>query len=107
MAHYMLQVGYNAASTKAMVEHPQNREEVARKATESLGGRLLSFYFCFGEFDAVLIAEIPDNVSAAAIAMGVGSTGALSKFQTTPLMTAAEGVEAMKKAKSIAYTPPR
>ena len=107
MAFYMLQVGYNASATKAMVEHPQNREEMARKAAESLGGRIHAFYFSFGEFDAVIIAEMPDNVSAAAIAMGVGSAGAFSKFQTTVLMTAADGMEAMKKAKTMSYTPPR
>jgi uncharacterized protein with GYD domain len=107
MAHYMFRVSYNAASTKAMIDHPQSREDASRKATESLGGKLHAFYFAFGEFDAVLICEFPDNVTAAAAAMAVGSTGAFAKFETTVLMTAAESVEAMKRAKAANYAPPR
>ena|SRR5579862_9669516 len=107
MAFYLIQVAYTAEAVKAMVNNPQSREEVARKATESLGGKLHSFYFSFGEYDAVLIAEAPNNVSAAALALATGAGGAVSKFHTTPLMTMAEGVEAMKTAKKVVYTPPK
>ena len=107
MAFYMFQISYNASAVKAMVEHPQNREDAARKAVESLGGKLRSFYFAFGPYDVVLVCELPDNVSAAAVAMTVGSSGMFSKFETMVLMTTAESVAAMQKAKSISYTPPR
>ena len=53
------------------------------------------------------ICEFPDNASAAAVAMAVGSSGMFSKFETTVLMTTAESMEAMKKAKSVSYAPPR
>lgn len=107
MAHYMFQVSYNSAASKAMIDNPHSREDAARKAAESLGGKLHTFYFAFGAFDAVLICEFPDNVTAAACSMAVGSTGSFSKFETTVLMTAAESVEAMKKAKAMSYTSPR
>jgi uncharacterized protein with GYD domain len=107
MAFYLLQISYNASATKSMVEHPQNREDVARKAIESLGGKMHAFYFAFGAFDVVIICELPDNTTAAAVAMAVGSSGMFPKFETTVLMTTAESMEAMKKAKSIAYAPPR
>jgi len=106
MSFYMLQISYNAAATKAMIDHPQSREDAARKATESLGGKLHAFYFAFGAYDVVLIAEFADNVTAAAVVMAVGSTGQFSKLETTVLMTTAESIEAMKKAKSISYKPP-
>jgi len=107
MPSYMFQVSYNAAAVKAMVEHPQSREDAARKVIESLGGKLKAFYFAFGPSDVVLICEMPDNVSAAACAMAVGARGGMAKFETTVLMTTAESVEAMKKAKSASYTPPQ
>lgn len=107
MGYYLLRTGYTAAAAKSMVEHPQNRDEAARKSIESLGGRMHSFFFAFGEFDVVMICEFPDNVTAAALAMAVGSRGVFSKFETTVLMTAAESVEAMKKAKAANYAPPQ
>jgi uncharacterized protein with GYD domain len=76
------------------------------KAIESLGGKLHAFYFSFGDYDAVLIAEAPSNVSAAAVALATTSAGLLSKFHTTTLMTTAESMEAMKLAQKVAYTPP-
>jgi len=59
---------------------------------------MLGFWYAFGEFDGVFIAELPDNVSAAAVAMAVGSTGALSAFETTPLIGMDEAQDAMRKA---------
>ena len=107
MAFYLYQVTYNAAASKAMIDHPHSREDAARKAAESLGGKLHAFYFAFGAFDAVLICEFPDNVSAAACSMAVGSRGTLSRFETTVLMSTAESIEAMKKAKTISYAAPQ
>jgi uncharacterized protein with GYD domain len=107
MTYYLMQVSYNGSGVKALVEHPQNREDAARKGIESLGGKLHAFYFAFGAYDLVLISEFPDNATAAATAMAVGSSGLFSKFETTVLMTTAESMAAMNKAKSIAYTPPR
>jgi uncharacterized protein with GYD domain len=74
----------------------------------ALGGKLESFYYCFGKFDAVLIAEAPDNVSAAAVGLAVAQTGSVTRYETRTLLTPDEGREAMRKAKQIAgsYTPP-
>jgi uncharacterized protein with GYD domain len=71
-----------------------------------LGGHLESVYYAFGEDDVVVIAEMPDNVSAAAIALAVGASGAFKTFKTTPLMTVEEGIEAMRKASGTGYRPP-
>ena len=107
MGFYLVQIAYTAEAGKAMVKSPQNREDAARKAIESLGGKLHSFFFSFGDYDAVLIAEAPSNVAAAAVALATTSAGALSKFHTTTLMTTAEGVEAMKMAQKASYKPPK
>jgi len=60
-------------------------------------------YFAFGEKDAILITEMPDNVSAAAIALAFAGGGSLRSVQTTPLMTTAEAMDAMRKAANCGY----
>ena len=106
MPFYMIQVAYKDAAAKEMVADPQPRENVTRKATESLGGTLHSFFFSFGDYDALAIVELPDNEAAAALALtGIGG-GALTKFTTTVLMTPAQAVTAMERAKKTVYAPP-
>src|SRR4030081_1480243 len=90
MTYYLIQVAYAQSSAKAMVANPQPREDVIRKTCESLGGKLHSFFFAFGDYDSVVTVELPDNKAAAALALAVGGTGAVSKYGTTVLMTSAE-----------------
>jgi len=63
-------------------------------------------YYAFGEYDVVLIMEIPDNVTATAFSLAVAASGSLKSFKTTPLMTAEEAMDAMKKAGEAGYHPP-
>jgi uncharacterized protein with GYD domain len=104
--HYLGRFSYSPGAIKAMVANPQDRSEAAREAVESVGGKLLGYWFAFGEFDGVFIAEAPDNATAAAIAMAVGGAGALSTLQTTVLISMDEAQEAMKKAAGVTYRPP-
>jgi uncharacterized protein with GYD domain len=90
-----------------MVANPQPREDVVKKTVESLGGKLHSFFFAFGEYDVVLLIELPDNKAAASLALAVGATGSVSKYVTTVLMTPADAVEAMKGAKRVSYAAPQ
>jgi hypothetical protein len=53
-----------------------------------------------------MILEGPDNVSAASALIATAAGGAISKIQTTVLMTAEEGLEAIKGAGSVDYSPP-
>ena len=48
---------------------------------------------------------MPDNVSAAAFAVAVAAGGACKNVKTTPLLSIAEGIEAMKKAGQSGYQP--
>lgn len=107
MAVYLVQASYAAQTTAAMVKNPSDRSAVMRPLLERMGGKLIGMWFAFGSHDVVAIAEMPDNVSAAATALALGASGALSAYQTTPLLTMAEGMEAMKKAGSIGYQPPK
>src|SRR5579862_7700559 len=105
MPSYLVQAAYTSEAIAALVKNPQNRMEVVRKSAESLGGKLVGGWLSFGEYDVVLIAEMPDNVSAAAIAMAAAAGGSLRTIRTTPLLNAEEGLAAVKKAASSGYTP--
>jgi uncharacterized protein with GYD domain len=103
MPHYLVQVAYSREGWEALVKQPQDRIEAVRPSIERVGGKINTAYFAFGDYDVVLIAELPDNVSAAAIAMAFAGGGACKAVHTTPLLTTAEAVEAMRKASQSGY----
>lgn len=105
MATYMVQCSYTTAAWSAMVKNPQNRGEIVGKVLEKIGGKMTGFWMSFGEYDVVAIAEMPDNVSMASFAMAVAAGGACSSFKTTVLLTAKEGIQALKKAGKTGYKP--
>ena len=99
MPFYMVQWRYDQPSIKAMVDHPVNRAEVAKKAIESVGGTLHQFFFAFGDYDAVAIIEYPDNEAVLTNTLAIVAAGAVPTTKTTVLMTMDEAVRAMEKAK--------
>lgn len=106
MPLFLSQVGYNQEGWQALVSNPQNRLEAIRPVVDKLGGRIVNAYFAFGDYDFVLIAEFPDNVSAAALAIAAAAGGAVKSIKTTPLMEASEGLEALRKAAASGYRAP-
>ena len=106
MAYYLMQGTYSTQAWLNMVENPQDRLEAVQQAIESLGGKLVGGWLAFGEYDVVLILQMPDNVSAAAFSITALAAGAVKATKTTPLMTFEEGVEAMKKEALAKYQPP-
>jgi uncharacterized protein with GYD domain len=106
MPLYLSQVAYNEEGWQALVANPQNRLEAIRPVVDKLGGRIINAYFAFGDYDFVLISEFPDNVSAAALAIAAAAGGAVKSMKTTPLMEAAEGLEAIRKAAGSGYRAP-
>ena len=110
MPLYMYQAAYTPESWAAQMKDPQNRVEgIGRKVCESVGGKLVGGWLCFGDYDLVIIADVPDNESMAAIALAVGAGGAIKASKTTVLMTGTEGVSALGKAETVAtaYSPAR
>jgi uncharacterized protein with GYD domain len=105
MPFYLHQVSYTPESIARLIANPQDRFDAVRAPIEKLGGKIKDSYFAFGAYDAVLITEMPDNVSAAAIALAFTAGGALKSCQTTVLMTNAEALDAMRKAGTSGYKP--
>ena len=107
MPVYMVQASYAPQSVASMVKTPQDRAAAIKPMIESMGGKLQDLWFCFGEYDIVAIAELPDNLTAAAMSMAIGSSGAMTSYRTTPLMTSADAKKAMEKAGGVGYKAPK
>jgi uncharacterized protein with GYD domain len=108
MALYMYQAAYTPQSWAAQLKNPENRAEtVGRTLCEAAGGKLVGAWYCFGEYDLVIIADMPNAESMAAVSLAVGAGGAVKSAMTTVLMSGAEGVAAIRKATTVAnaYKP--
>jgi uncharacterized protein with GYD domain len=80
-----------------------SRREAVAQVAESLGGRLEAFYFAFGDRDAYVIVDLPDNESAAAVAVTVNAAGGAT-VKTVVLLTPEEVDAAAQR--SVEYRPP-
>jgi len=105
MPSYLVQVSYTSAALAALVKNPHSRSEVVASAVKKLGGTIGPFYLCFGDYDTVGVVEMPDNVSAAALALAFSAGGSCSEVKTTPLLSIDEGLAALKKAATSGYKP--
>lgn len=106
MPMYLTRFGYTPETWARLVKKPEDRRAAARQCIEAVGGKLLGFWYAFGDHDGYTLWEAPDHVSMAATAIAIGGGGALSSFQTTVLLTVEETLAALEKASSIAYRPP-
>lgn len=108
MAFYLLRAKYAEDSMNALVQRPEDRMLTTTKLLKEVGGRLLYYFFCFGEYDIVLLFELPDNTSAASLAMTMSAAGTVTQTETIPLLTMEEAIEAMNQARRASgiYVPP-
>ena len=106
MARYLIQGSYNNSAIAESVRNPQDQADAVHAIIENMGSHLGGFCFCFGEYTAVVSAELPDNVNAAAVAMAVRASAAISDYKTTVLLSTDEAVEAMRRTGGLGYRPP-
>ena len=105
MPTYLIQVAYTAEGTAALLKNPQDRIKKVTPAIEKLGGKVIVGGFCFGDYDVMLVASLPNNAKAAAAAMAFGAGGAVKAVKTTPLLSAREALEAMRLGSQTGYKP--
>jgi uncharacterized protein with GYD domain len=104
MPKYLFQASYVGEGLKGLLrEGGSKRRETVGQTIKGMGGTLECFFYAFGEDDVFAIADLPDNVSTAALALLINASGAV-KLKTTVLMTPEEVDQATKK--SIDYRPP-
>ena len=104
MPKYLIKASYTAEGIKGVLKDGgTKRRAAAEAAVKSTGGKLEGFYFAFGDSDALVIVDAPDNASIAAASMAIGASGLVSAT-TTVLLTPEEIDQAVKKGAS--YTGP-
>jgi uncharacterized protein with GYD domain len=104
MPKFLVEVKYSLDGPKGlMAEGGSSRVDASKTLIESLGGSLETFYFAFGEADAYMIADLPDNVSAAAGALIARVSGGVVSHMVVLLTP--EEIDAATKKQGI-YHPP-
>jgi len=104
MAKYLLEVSYTLDGVRGLLAKGGSaRKAAAQAAAKSAGGKVESFYFAFGGTDAFVIADMPDNTAAAALALTVTAGGGAT-VRTVALLTPDE-IDAAT-SKSVKYSPP-
>jgi uncharacterized protein with GYD domain len=105
MPSYLVQCSYSSAALAALIANPHDRSEHVKKVAKKLGGKISGSWLSFGEHDLVMIVEMPDNIGAASLSLTAAAGGSLKSIKTTPLMSIADGLAALKKAGTSGYTP--
>ena len=104
MPKYLWEVSYTTEGSKGvMKEGGTKRRATVEKALKAVGGKVEAFYYAFGKYDAYVLADLPDHISAAAISLAVHAAGA-ARVRTTVLISP-EDIDAATR-KSIPYRPP-
>jgi uncharacterized protein with GYD domain len=104
MPKYLIQSSYTREGLEGVRSAGgSSRRAAAEETVRSVGGQLDCFYFGFGDHDAYVIADLPDNEAAAAVALTVNAAGGAT-MHTTVLLTPEQVDEAAKR--SVDYRPP-
>jgi len=104
MAKYLFLASYTPEGLRGLLKDGgTRRKEDLGAMVKELNGKLESLHFAFGENDVYSIVDVPDNVSAATIALKINASGA-AKVNTVVLLTP----EQIDEAASIKvdYRPP-
>jgi len=107
MPLFMNQFSYTPEAWAAMAKNPQDREAPLHRLAEAMGGKLLGAYYCFGEYDGVIIFEAPDQTAALAFCIAGIAPGHLKQLKTTVLFSMQDTLEAARKAGAVVYPAPK
>jgi len=104
MSKYLIQASYTSEGLKGLQKDKASGRRTAVMTTlEELGGKLDAAYFCLGEYDAILVVDLPNTQAATAFSVAVSASG-LVHTKTTALLTIEETDHAL--GMRINYKPP-
>ena len=102
MPIYITQGRYTRDAIKGMMVRPEDRADAVSRLLAKAGGRLLGYFLTFGEYDFMVISEVPNDVQAAAVLLAASSGGGVTDLRTTVAMSAVEAKGAFAAASDIA-----
>ena len=98
MPKMLIAVTYTAEGTKGLIkEGGSARRAAVQKLVEGIGGKVETFYYAYGEYDAYLIVDMPNATSGLALSLAVNASGAV-RLKTIPLISPEEIDTASKQA---------
>lgn len=104
MPKYLIEASYTTQGVEGVrSKGGTDRREAVAATAEGVGGKLECFYFGFGEHDAIVILDLPDDEAAAAVSLIVNAAGG-AEVKTTVLLTPEQMDEAANRA--VSYRPP-
>ena len=106
MGRYLIQGNYTQQGMSGLVSSPEDRTGVLKTLVEGAGGQIITFDYCFGEFDFDGVMEAPDDTTMASLVMAVAATGSVTNVRTTVLLPLSDGFAAAQKAKGMTYRTP-
>jgi uncharacterized protein with GYD domain len=108
MTKYLILFGVTPETLSRFIDRPEDRRGPVDAIARTVGGKLESYYWMFGQYDGAAIFDLPDSESAAAVALAAASTGAFRQFETHELIEAENLVRVLERAKQArpSYRPP-
>lgn len=108
MTTFIVQGRYSNDAIKAMMARPEDRTAAVSKLFEASGGKLISYYVTFGEYDFLIVSEAASEQAALAGLVVAAASGSVTNLKTTVAISAATAVKAFESAKAAAasYKPP-
>lgn len=106
MAKYLIELVTTTEGARGILKNPEDRSEAVRPLFEAAGCKLEQYYISLSGNMIYLIVESPDQQSLYTILTVVQAGGAASSIKSTPIITASDAVDVLKKSASLAYRPP-
>jgi len=103
MSLYMYQFKYTPAAWAAFAKKPVDRGALVNELLRELGGKLISIYYTFGEWDGLVIYEAPNEITAMAAIVTIVAPGHIEATKTTVLFTVEDAIKAMNMASTLRF----
>ena len=108
MTRFVIFFTLTGQTISRFIDQPSDRAAAVRALLEPVGGKLVSYDFMFGEDDGMVVFEVPDSQTAAAISLAVSSTGVFGRVHTHELIPSEDLPALLERARSArqSYRPP-
>lgn len=104
MAKYLIEASYTPEGLKGLLkEGGSGRRAAVEQLVRSAGGSVEAFYFVFGEDDVIVVVDLPDNASMAALSLTVSAAGGATS--TVRVLLTPEEIDSAVR-KEMNYRPP-
>ncbi len=106
MAMYLVKFTHTPQTWARLLANPEDRRGALEPIFDAVGGKLHGYWYAFGDADGYLLAELPEDVTAASTLIKAVSSGAFASFSTTKLLTVEETLEALRQGGGVEYRAP-